>query len=526
MAQIIGVVDVFDALVSERPYRRRLFPHAAVKELLVAERAAFPREILKALVEQISVYPLGTTVRLSTGETATVDRINCRYPLRPLVRVSQSDAGQEPEACQLDLSLTPLVSIITTVDPPNVGRVEFLSAPRKPDTPSAPCTVSDQFTSLLESLDAIASAIQEAVETRVAAHRDGAPSRSDQNGAVQAQGSISEGDDRAFHKEVVGLFALEAREWLAQIQTALEKLGAGADGIMRPKLYGLILNGITNLAGSASTVQLSEIEAMASNLLPILLDVAKPESKWTTETLRPLHARLDRITEAVHRLSGERDDVGESDGSRRQPEPDRKKSEPHSETTMHDPPSFSQRLDWAASSRPLLQALQELQRVRARSVQPARDVLETVISRAQQEVGERHDHITVEVIERILHDLDRLDEEFLRELHERVPAITEQIIHLREQGKPDFVTASQLDPILVHVDALHQCAKTVDAVTITMFLQGLRLFLTTTAYRKVDALPQRLQAMEERIQTLIPMAEQWVTLGRLDRTSIEIILPV
>src|SRR4051794_19699763 len=30
MAQILGVVDVFDALVSERPYRRRMFPHEAV----------------------------------------------------------------------------------------------------------------------------------------------------------------------------------------------------------------------------------------------------------------------------------------------------------------------------------------------------------------------------------------------------------------------------------------------------------------------------------------------------------------
>jgi allophanate hydrolase subunit 1 len=192
---------------------------------------------------------------------------------------------------------------------------------------------------------------------------------------------------------------------------------------------------------------------------------------------------------------------------------------------MHDRPSYVQKPDESASPRPLLQALQELQGARARSVQPARDVLETVISRAQQEVGERHEHITAEVIERILHDLDRLDEEFLQELRERVPAMTELIVHLRERGKLDFVTASQLDPILLHVDALYQSAKTVDAVTITMFVQGLRVFLTTTAYRKVETLPQRLQAMEERIQTLIPMAEQWVTLGRLERASIKTILP-
>ena len=72
MAQIIGAVDVFDALVTPRPYRRRFFPHEAVRELLVVERSAFPREIVKALVEQLSAYPLGTLVRLTTGEVGSV----------------------------------------------------------------------------------------------------------------------------------------------------------------------------------------------------------------------------------------------------------------------------------------------------------------------------------------------------------------------------------------------------------------------------------------------------------------------
>jgi hypothetical protein len=174
---------------------------------------------------------------------------------------------------------------------------------------------------------------------------------------------------------------------------------------------------------------------------------------------------------------------------------------------------------------PLLRALQELQRARVRSVLPTRDVLESVIDRAQREAGDRQDQITVDVIERILQDLGKLDEEFLREVHERVPAMTERIIYLQAQENAQFVTASQLAPILAHVDALHQFAMMIDAATITMFLQGIKSFLTTAAYRKVETLPQRLQAVEERIQGLVLMAEQWVTLGRLERASIEEILP-
>jgi HD domain len=163
MAQICGLVDVFDALVSERPYRSRLFPHEAIKELLVTERATFPREILKALVEQLSVYPLGTTVRLSTGDVGVVVKINGRYPLRPVVKMSgpEHTAGRE-----IDLSLTPFLAVVETLQPPVVGQVRLGKGLPRPYMASTATDVSDHFTSLLESLDAIASTLHEVVETK------------------------------------------------------------------------------------------------------------------------------------------------------------------------------------------------------------------------------------------------------------------------------------------------------------------------------------------------------------------------
>ena len=166
MAQICGLVDVFDALVSERPYRHRLFPHEAIKELLVAERATFPREILKALVEQLSVYPLRTTVRLTTGDVGVVVKINSRYPLRPVVQVSGQEPGEEVQPRELDLSLTPLIAVVETLQPPVAGRVQVDTVVSRPHMLSTATGVSDHFTSLLESLDAIASTLQEVVETQ------------------------------------------------------------------------------------------------------------------------------------------------------------------------------------------------------------------------------------------------------------------------------------------------------------------------------------------------------------------------
>ena len=166
MAQICGLVDVFDALVSERPYRPRLFPHEAVKELLVAERDTFPREILKALVEQLSVYPLGTTVRLTTGVVGVVVKINSRYPLRPVVKVTAEERGDGVQSHELDLSHTPLISVIETLKPPVVGQVQVGTVLSSPPASSATIGVSDHFTSLLESLDDITFTLQAVVETQ------------------------------------------------------------------------------------------------------------------------------------------------------------------------------------------------------------------------------------------------------------------------------------------------------------------------------------------------------------------------
>jgi len=525
MALIIGVSDVFDALISERPYRPRLFPHEAIKELLVAERATFPREIIKALVEQLSVYPLGTTVRLTTGETGTVVGVNVQYPLRPIVEVDEPGDAGHVESRHIDLSLTPLVSIVEALKAPVVGRLTF--APEVPDVAVPMGAASDQFTSLLESLDAIATAIQGVVEhARRPGAVDGGKSETvlDQESGVE---TLSQ-DDVGFDKEVVGLFALEAHEWLAQIQSALARLSADKEGPVRSHVYGIVLNGITNLAKSAATVHLDEIEAMATNLLPTLRDVGGAETAVASESLRQLHQGLSRVIAAVRQLASvpSQGAAGEEqaliDGEVSVVHEEEVGAVEHEEpATRSIHPGIVPNREF--SSLPLLSALRELQKARSRSMQPARDMLEAVIHRAE-EVSEAEQPVDVPTIERILRDLDRQDNEFLQAVHSRVPQMTGALASLRAQAA-SFVTASQLDPILGHVEFLHDQAKLVQAMTIMMFLQGLKSFLTVTAYRKVTSLPIRLEALELRLKTLVPMAEQWVNLGRLERATIEEILP-
>ncbi|HET9606156.1 MAG TPA: HD domain-containing phosphohydrolase [Nitrospira sp.] len=497
MAQIIGAVDVFDALVTPRPYRRRFFPHEAVRELLVAERSAFPREIVKALVEQLSAYPLGTLVRLTTGEIGGVVGTNVGFPLRPIVAV-ESDGGREKR--EIDLSSSPLVSIKETVESPDVTRVSFTSGLSSDRRSKQGPTVSDQFASLLENLDALASAIQGVVQSRSTTGSSDAGPQSDSS--VPTQDTV----DASFEREVVGLFALEAHEWLAQIHSAVKRLGEGANGPAKPKLYGIMLQGLTNLARSAATVHLTSIEEMALKLLPTLHDVGRQDPRAMVAALSALQSGLQRISAAVRVAEGRPDEPPETFEATEAP------------AFKAEPPVASMRLTSGTS---LLTALRDLQHVRSRSEQPARDVLDALIFRAEQEGAD----ISVDGIRRILDELDRMDERFVEEVSRQIPVVSRILAELQAAGTTDFVTSSQLAPIIEHVEALHDASEAVQAGMITMFLQGLRAFLMVAAHRKNTTLAQRLKAVDSRIQALVPMAEQWVSIGRVERAAIAEILP-
>lgn len=116
MAFVIGLADVFDALMSPRPYRRGMSPHQAIRAMLVNGKTVFPHHLLKSLIDQLSIYPLGTTVRLNTGDIGVVFQLNWRYPLRPILHVSQPAAsGHIPVSKTVDMRAETSLHIVEVV---------------------------------------------------------------------------------------------------------------------------------------------------------------------------------------------------------------------------------------------------------------------------------------------------------------------------------------------------------------------------------------------------------------------------
>ncbi|MEW6075259.1 MAG: HD domain-containing phosphohydrolase [Candidatus Omnitrophota bacterium] len=117
-AQIIGLADKYEAMIHDRPFRKKYSSLETVKEIL-SYKNEFDIRFIKTLIEHFGVFPLGTSVRLNTKEVGVVIKDNRRSPLRPTVNIVYDAYGKplkEPKT--IDLSLNPVVYIeesLTTV---------------------------------------------------------------------------------------------------------------------------------------------------------------------------------------------------------------------------------------------------------------------------------------------------------------------------------------------------------------------------------------------------------------------------
>ncbi|WP_048601270.1 HD-GYP domain-containing protein [Rubeoparvulum massiliense] len=104
-AQVVAIADVYDALTSNRVYRGAMLPHEAYEILLAGSGKLFNPKMIEVFHKTISMYPIGMSVRLSTGELGVVVDVHSNIPERPVIRVLY-DANGEPycKICERDLS--------------------------------------------------------------------------------------------------------------------------------------------------------------------------------------------------------------------------------------------------------------------------------------------------------------------------------------------------------------------------------------------------------------------------------------
>lgn len=106
LAQIVGIVDFYDGMISRRGTRPAMIPHDAVRQLFLAgERGHFEKSLVELMIRSIGVYPVGSLVRLTTGEQAVVVGVNPQQRLKPLVKITTDpQGGSYATPLEVDLS--------------------------------------------------------------------------------------------------------------------------------------------------------------------------------------------------------------------------------------------------------------------------------------------------------------------------------------------------------------------------------------------------------------------------------------
>ena len=93
LIRIIAIADVYDAITSDRVYKKRENPFRAFEFFADEGRRAFPREIIGVLLSNFSAMLIGATIRLTSGEMARIAYVPPEYPCRMIVEIDHKYTG-------------------------------------------------------------------------------------------------------------------------------------------------------------------------------------------------------------------------------------------------------------------------------------------------------------------------------------------------------------------------------------------------------------------------------------------------
>lgn len=125
-SRIITIADIYDALTSDRCYKKAFTPHESLKAMFAWRNESFHPGLLEKFVECFGVYPPGSFVRLTDQTCGMVVEARPESPSRPVVKVSFSRRLAPLRPVLVDLADTPPASrggldIEACLDPRSLG---------------------------------------------------------------------------------------------------------------------------------------------------------------------------------------------------------------------------------------------------------------------------------------------------------------------------------------------------------------------------------------------------------------------
>jgi putative nucleotidyltransferase with HDIG domain len=114
--QISTIIDIYDAITSDRVYRPGLLPNVALKKMFEWSVTDFNKGLFERFVKSIGIFPVGSLVEVNRSEVGIVIAAHRENAVKPTVRLIKNRDGQ---------AYRPAPVIETTTLDSNTGKEKY-----------------------------------------------------------------------------------------------------------------------------------------------------------------------------------------------------------------------------------------------------------------------------------------------------------------------------------------------------------------------------------------------------------------
>jgi len=299
-----------------------------------------------------------------------------------------------------------------------------------------------------------------------------------------------------FQNELVDLFVQEAHEWLQNIHVALDEIQQGPPPERRAALINTLTAGVTNLGGSAATINLPNVEQASFAALPFIEAIKDPTKSFSVQDFLSLCKQLGQIHTALTKATGVSFDA-EAEGE-----------------TVEAVPGLS--------PAEFVETLRKLQSKQETTGPLERNLIKTMIDQMEGQVQAGVQHVGVDVIQGYLDRMSESEEAFVQVVEQQMPTLTAQLSSLAD---PASMSGDVLEASIREVTQLRAEAQQVSVTPAMTFFSGLHSLLSVLAQHRISLAAARVQAITDRLSVVRKLIHQWVERGRSERAAIGQALP-
>jgi chemotaxis protein histidine kinase CheA len=303
----------------------------------------------------------------------------------------------------------------------------------------------------------------------------------------------------AFQKELIELFVQEAQEWLQQIHVALDELQQAPPAERHRSLAQTIKIGITNLGGSAATINLSDVERASFSALPFIEAVQEPSARISADDFLALCKQLGHIHGTLTRATGVAFDTEAAQVSA-------------------DAPA-------AIGTKELLALLRGLYDQGPATRTFPRNLVQTMVAQTEGLLQRGVEQCNLLSIQEFLDRLAEGEQGFLELARQEVPHLSTTLQALKNGSASSDVPSYHLQTVVERVAQLWSAAQQVNASHTMTFFMGLHSFLAIVMERRVTVDAKRYEAVQSRLAQSVTSLEEWAQCGQAERAAIQRVLP-